>query len=286
VNWLGEIAPRDGLTLGYFTGVVPRAALDDPAFRVDIANLKFVSAGPLGTMLTFARTDVLPEGLKTPQDIMKGKQFWAAGISPESNKDIRMRMQLDLLGLPYSFVSGYAGAADIRIALQRSEVHLVTEPIPTYRQVIEPALTKRGEVIPLWSDPIDNGTTLSASPDSAQIGVLPYHEFYKTAKGGYPSGRMWDAFRFQNQVGSIFLRVLLMAPNTPDEAVDTIRQALMKLQNDPEIRREAEETLMFTPDYPAGDAVQQQYLRMLKAPPELKSFVLEYIKQTKTQRRR
>ena len=216
LNWLGEVAKPDGLTLGYLSGIVSRAAIEDSTIRVDMRKFEFISAGPPGTMVAFARTDIIPGGLKDPFDIMKAKDFWSAGISPDTNKDIRNRMQLDMLGLKYNFVTGYPGTADIRLALQRGEVQFMTESISSYRQTIEPSMTKRGTVVPLWADPLDDGTgELAPSHDTTELGFLPYHEFYRKVKGTLPSGEMWEALRVQNQVGAFFLRVLLMPPGTP-----------------------------------------------------------------------
>jgi hypothetical protein len=282
-NWLGEVAPKDGLTLGYLAGVAARAAVDDPAMRVDMTKLTFISAGPPGPQLTFMRTDFGP-GLKKPEDIMKARDLWAAGISVDSNKDIRMRMQLEMLGLPFRFVTGYPGTADIRLAIQRGEAHLATESIPSYRQAIEPTMTKSGVVMPLWSDPIDDGSVLRRAPDSDRLGVPAFHEFYKQVKGSEPSGELWEAFRMLTHVGTVFLRVLAMPPDTPPEAAAALRRAIDAFQNDPRIRNEAETTFMYTPSYPNGEAVELQFKRMLKQSPEMKAFVQKYVESGSTKR--
>ena len=174
-NYVGEVAPPDGLTLGYFTGFGSKAMMADPALRVNILKFAFVAAGP-GISVTYIRSDV-PPGLKVPADILKAKDFWAGGLTPDSDKDVRERMELDFLGLHYNYISGYKGSPEARLALQQNEIQMYPESMPTYRSSIEPGLVKTGEVIPVWYDPLDDGENFYKSPDAEGIPALPYDQF-------------------------------------------------------------------------------------------------------------
>jgi hypothetical protein len=63
VNWLGQIAAPDGLTVGFFTGAASKTAMGDPGIQIDLRKFGFVAAGP-GISVTYIRTDV-PPGIKT-----------------------------------------------------------------------------------------------------------------------------------------------------------------------------------------------------------------------------
>ena len=120
-----------------------------------------------GVTVTYARTDT-PPGLKRPEDIMKASDFWLGGLAPEIDKDIRARMQLDMLGLKYHYISNYPGSAEARLAIERNEVQVFPESMPTYRASIEPMVAE-GRAIPLWYDPLDNGEKFSVPVEAAGI---------------------------------------------------------------------------------------------------------------------
>ena len=188
-NWLGEVAKPDGMTLGYFTATPVKAALGDPALRVDPTKFTFVAGAP-GMQVTFIRSDT-PPGIKTPADIMKAKDFWIGGFTPDSLKDLLERLQLDLLGVKYKYVSAYTGSAEARLAMQRNEIQLFSEGVATYRSSIESDLVKTGQVSPLWYDPRDDGKAMHTQPDAEGIPVLPFDQFLKQQKGEIPQGQMW-----------------------------------------------------------------------------------------------
>ena len=63
-GYLGEVAPKDGTSLGYFTGSAWRYANNPERFRVDFRTYEFVAYQP-GTSIAYMRTDV-PPGIKEP----------------------------------------------------------------------------------------------------------------------------------------------------------------------------------------------------------------------------
>lgn len=278
-NWLGEIAPPDGLNLGYFTGTAAKAAAGDSSMRIDATKLAFVAGGP-GVSVAYIRTDV-PPGMKTPADIMKASGFWAGGLSADSDKDIRQRMQLDLLGLNYKYITGYPGSAEARLALQRNELQMYPESMPTYRATIEEGLVKAGEAIPLWHDPIDDGETFTASPDAEGIPAQTFTDFLISQKGALPRSALFDAFRLVNSVGTVFLRVIVMPPGTPKEAVGAVKAALAAMVKDQAYRDDALKTMKFVPNFVVDDKTERLFRAKLSPEPSVKAFILDYIEKGK-----
>lgn len=274
-NWLGQVAAPDGLTLGFLTGVASKAAMADPNFKVDMSKFAFVAGGS-GISITFIRTDV-PPGLRKPEDLMRAKDFWAGGLTPDSDKDLRERMQLDMLGVPYKYISGYGNTADVRLALQRNEVQMYVESSPTYRTTIEPGLVKTGQVIPLWHDPIDDGEKLTPSADADGIDAQTFDQFLIRMKGELPKGVMWDSFRRVNQVGTAFLRLFVMPPGTPPEAVEAIKVGLQKMSADLEFRAEAQRMMSYVPTYIVSDRAERLYRSVLSPDREFLGFMHAYI---------
>ena len=243
--------------------------------RVDGSKFAFVASGP-GVSVAYVRTDVAP-GMKTPADIMKAQDFWAGGLSAESEKDIRLRMQLDLLGLKYKYITGYPGSAEARLALQRNELQLYPESMPTYRATIEAGLVKAGEAIPLWHDPIDDGRNFHPSPDADGIPAKTFIDFLIDQKGAPPKSELFDAFRLINSVGTVFLRLIVMPPGTPRENVNAVKAALSAMQRTSEYREDALKTMKFTPVFLVDDNTEKLFRSKLSPEPNLRAFILDYV---------
>jgi tripartite-type tricarboxylate transporter receptor subunit TctC len=275
VNWLGQIAAPDGLTMGFFTGAASKTAMGDPGIQIDLRKFGFVAAGP-GISVTYIRTDV-PPGIKTAADLMKASNFWVGGLATESDKDVRMRMGLDLLGIKYRYVSGYPGSAEARLAFQRKEVEFFNESMPTYRASIEPALVKTGEAIPVWFDFIDDGDSYTRLPDADGIDALHFRDLYIKMKGEEPKGELWDAYRVVNAVGTTFLRILVVPPGSPKESIAALKQGLQGVQDDADYRDEANKTIKFVPRYVADDKAEHLFQLAASPEPKMRAFIRDYI---------
>src|SRR4029453_8919039 len=112
-NYLGEIAKPDGLNMGYFTGQFFNVLTADPTLRVDLAKFAYI-ASIEGVAVAYMRKDVAP-GIQDPRDIIKAKGLRAGGLSLNSAKDVRFRLQLDILGIPPQSVTGYNSNSDARL---------------------------------------------------------------------------------------------------------------------------------------------------------------------------
>jgi len=103
-KYLGEIAPRDGTMMGYFTGATQRYVSNPERFNVDFRTYEFIAVLPSGR-IHFMRTDV-PPGIKRAADVIKGENIVVGGLGPQQPKDMAMRLTLDMLGARYSYVTG------------------------------------------------------------------------------------------------------------------------------------------------------------------------------------
>src|SRR5215471_18383235 len=153
-QYLGEVAPRDGTVIGYLSGTAWVYVSDPDRWRVDFRKYEFVAYQP-GTTVHFVRTDV-PPGMHQPADIAKAQGLIAGGLSADTSKDLRLRLGLDMLGVPYKYVTGYRSSPPARLALQRGEINMFSESPPSYRSIVEPQLVKTGQAIPVWWDEIED----------------------------------------------------------------------------------------------------------------------------------
>jgi tripartite-type tricarboxylate transporter receptor subunit TctC len=275
-NWLGEIAPKDGTAMGYLTGASWLYASDPGKYRVDFLTYDFVAYQP-GTSIYYVRTDVA-HGIKTSADLMKAKGLISGGLAADNSKDLLMRLALDMLGVPYRHVTGYRSNNTARMALQQNEINLFSESPPGYRSVVEPSLVKNGQVIPTWYDPGWNGESFSVPRQVEGLTIPPFHEYFQRVKGGKPSGQLWDVYLTSLAINGAMQRMLVLPPGVPKGALDALRAAVLKLNNDPAFAEEARKVVGFVPEYVAGPETNRQVRSALAVKPEVRAFVANYIK--------
>ena len=108
-TFLGEVGPRDGTMLGYFSGTAWNYVNEPERWRVDLRSFEFI-AYQSGTTIHFVRTDV-PPGLREAADIAKARGLVAGGLAVDNPKDLRLRLALDMLGVPHRYVTGYGSGS-------------------------------------------------------------------------------------------------------------------------------------------------------------------------------
>jgi hypothetical protein len=139
-------------------------------------------------------------------------------------------------------------------------------------------MVKSGMVTPLYYDPNYDGESFSVPSVMKGSPVPGFPEFYRAVKGGVPSGMLWDVYRTNLAVDSAMLRTLAMPPGTPKAAVDALRTALARLNDDKDYAAEALKSIQFVPHYETGPDINARVRRNLNVSPEIRAFVLDYMK--------
>jgi tripartite-type tricarboxylate transporter receptor subunit TctC len=273
-SYLGEVAPRDGTFVGYLTGSSWLYASQPERWRVDFRTYEFVAYEP-GTTVHYVRTDV-PPGMKKPADIVKAKGLIAGGQSIDISKDLRLRLGLDMLGVPFRYVTGYQSSPPARLALQRGEINMFSESPPSYRAVVEPDLVTPGIVIPVWWDEV-------ADPPPPQkqmegLTIPSYPQLYKEVKGTLPAGPLWNAYKTLFDINSTLQRVIVLPPGAPKAAYEALRLGIERLNNDKDFAAEALKTIKFVPDYPSAPDINQKVRAMMQVTPEMRTFINNYMR--------
>jgi tripartite-type tricarboxylate transporter receptor subunit TctC len=278
-NYLGEVGPKDGTMVGYFTGTAWAGISQANAFHADYKTYEFVAYEP-GTTVYFMRADV-PPGMKRPEDIVKAKGLIAGGLGANNSKDLLIRLTLDMLGMPYRYITGYQSSTRARHALEQGEINLYSESPPSYRAVIAPSLVKSGEVMPLWYDPGWNGESFSVPKQVADLPLMSFPDLYKKIKGTTPSGKLWEAYLSILTVNSGMQRLIVLPPKAPKAALDALQTAVLKLNDDKEFAQDADKAVGFVPEYVAGPNTGNQVRKALTTHPEIQAFLDDYIKHPK-----
>jgi tripartite-type tricarboxylate transporter receptor subunit TctC len=275
-TYLGEVAPKDGTYVGYLSGTSWVYVSEPERWRVDFKAYEFVAYQP-GTTVHFARTDI-PPGLKEPADIVKAKGLIAGGLSADTSKDLRLRLGLEMLGVPYQYVTGYRSSAPARLALQRGEINMFSESPPSYRAVVEPQLVKTGQAIPIWWDATDTADPPAPQKQMEGLTVPSFPQLHKKVKGNLPDGQKWEAYRTLFDVNSTLQRLIVLAPGTPKAAYDALRIAIERINNDKDFAAEAVKAIEFVPDYPTAPDMSNKVRAMLHATPEMRAFINDFMR--------
>jgi tripartite-type tricarboxylate transporter receptor subunit TctC len=275
-NYLAELGPRDGTMAGYLTAAAWTYVIDPGSYRIPFNQFEFVAYQPVNVVY-YMRADTQP-GMKSAADLMQAKGLVAGGLAADSSKDILIRLTLDMLGVPFKYVTGFRSSAPARLALQRGEINFFSESSPSYFGVVEPSLVKTGQVIPVFYDPISDGRSFAPFKQMDDQSVAGFPDFYRKLKGAMPSGRLWDVYRTNLAVDSAMLRTVVYPPGVPQAAVDALRKAVAALNSDPEFAAEALKSIQFVPQYITGPGINDQVRRTLVVDPAIRTFVSEYIK--------
>ena len=275
-NYLGELGARDGTMAGYLTAAAWNYVIEPSAYRVDFSTYEFVAFQPVNVVY-FMRADT-PPGMKSGADLLRATELVAGGLGVDSSKDLLIRLTLDMLGVKYKYVTGFRSSAPARLALQRGEINFFSESSPSYFSVVEPTMVKTGQAIAVFYDPIHDGKTFAPFKPMDDQAVPGFPDFYRKLKGKLPSGPMWDAYRANLSIDSAMLRTVVLPPGVPAAAVDALRSAVARLNNDPEFAKEAQKSLQFVPQYVTGGDLNAQVRRTLVVKPEIRTFVSDYVK--------
>jgi len=273
---LGELAPKDGTTIGFLTAIAWNFASRPESFRIDFRKYEFLGYSG-GTAVYYVRSDA-PPGMKEPADILKAKSLVSGGVAAHSGRDISIRLTLDILGVPFRHVTGYTSGGRARLALQGNEIQLYSDTMSGYKGAVEPTLVKNGNVIPLYFDPLWDGKNFEVDPAAKDLPILPFQEFYKSLNGGkLPSGILWESYLALSMLNGTMQRIIALPPGAPPAAVAAIRAALKKMNSDAEYAAEAIKTYGYAPSFYAEQDTDSKVRTALSVSQEVRKFIADYV---------
>jgi tripartite-type tricarboxylate transporter receptor subunit TctC len=118
-NYLAVTAPKDGTTIATFSRGVPMQPLvDKTGVRFDPLTLEWIGSpsNEVSLGLSWHSSPV-----KTFADL-RAKGMTVGTTGPATDTNVFPRVVANVLGVPLKMVSGYRGAADILLAVERGEV--------------------------------------------------------------------------------------------------------------------------------------------------------------------
>jgi tripartite-type tricarboxylate transporter receptor subunit TctC len=248
-NWLYNVAPKDGLVIG----AVSRGIAFDPLFnpgdsRYDATKFNWIGSSNNEVSVCVAWHTT---GITSVQDL-KERELIVGGTGAATDADQFPKILNGVLGTKIHVVTGYPGAVDINLAMERGEVggrcgwswSSIVSAAPELLKdkklnvLVQLALKKHVDLpnVPLVID-------LTDSPEQKQILRL----------------------MFARQVLG---RPYVSPPGVPADRVSALRKAFVDTMQDPEFSAEAEK-LKLEVDIVPGEEVQQLVSDIYKTPSEI-----------------
>jgi hypothetical protein len=269
-NEFAERVAHDGLTLLTASGQLNlRAFLGLRNLRLKLDALEPIVAAPMGHVTAISAQ----AGIKDPTKLNEARRPLTKGITDPIGS-LESVMALELLGVEYRPVPGYAGRSETRLGLERGELMLNTQSTPAYLARVLP-LVKEGRVIPLYAmgffDAQGNPVRDPGLPD-----MITVPELYEQIHGRKPSGMVWEAFKavvplVQNTRGTIWAH-----NDIPAAALQDLRTGVERMARDPAFLQAGANIME---GYPIihGDDLRQIKAGMQATPPEVIAYLREFL---------
>lgn len=264
-NYVYRQASPDGLAVVMFNNsLVVQNALGDPRIKIDFRKLGWVGAPSIGVPVCMVMGFT---GLKTLDDVLKTKMPLKAGATRAGSAGYDLPLILnETLGTNIEVISGFTGTATTRVALQKREVNTFCSQWESMRVTARAMLDATGEdkLIPFiisehWEDPEVKNLPLfkDAIKDPKKYGIF----------------RAWAA-----QMD--FQRPFSVAPGTPKDRLEILRNGLTQTLKDPELLAEAKKSkLVITPV--SGEKTEKLVDEVLSMPAEAKKSLQFLVRKTK-----
>ena len=226
-NYVYGVAKPDGLALGavnpalYFDQLVGRSEV-----KFDWAKFNWIGSPEKNDVVSYMRAD---QPLKTIDDWRNAKEPPKCGSTGTGSTGHYIpRLLEETLGIKTQIVSGYPGAPDIELAIERGEVFCWSPLLATYfgREPYR-RWHKSGYVRVLMQTGAKRDARLKDTPTLNEL-----MQQYKTAEAGRRLAKViLTAATLGRPVGT--------APGTPADRVKILRDAYAKALADPELLAEA-----------------------------------------------
>lgn len=222
-NWLYNIAPKDGTVMATFVQSVPFEPLyGNTSAKFDSAKFSWI--GNLEESVAVCGV-TKASGVATFED-MRAKETIIAGTGATGPLGKAALAVKNLLGAKIKLVSGYAGSASVKLAMNRGEVAGICGlPMSTIKS--------------FWKDDYESGNfkpiiQLSGKKDPALGGIPHANDYIKTEEDRQVFGLIFGI----QALGRLFVA----PPGVPAERKAALRAAMAATEKDPAFLEDAKKT--------------------------------------------
>ena len=255
-NHVYNVAKPDGLTLLMpLNSVYVDQLVGRPQVQFDLRKFHWIGSPSVEPSIMYMRADA---PYKSIEDIIKAKVAPKCGGSGTSSTDFILSSVLEeMLGAKINSILGYPGGTEIDLAVEKNEVvcrshsvsaHFGREPFDSWhKKAFDRHLVQTGRK----RDP--------RAPDAPTL-----QELFERHKVPENSRRVARILLAAVELG----RPMMVTPGTPPEAVKILRDAYMKVLNDPAARDEAKKSRMDI-EPTSGEELEALAKDIFDAPPEV-----------------
>jgi tripartite-type tricarboxylate transporter receptor subunit TctC len=255
-NYVYGIAKPDGLTLGavnpalYFDQLVGRSEV-----KFDWAKFNWIGSPEKNDIVYYMRAD---QPLKSVEDLRSAKEPAKCGSTGTGSTGHYIpRLLEETLGIKTQIVSGYPGASDIELAIERGEVFCWSPLLATYfgREPYR-RWHKSGYVRVMLQTGAKRDPRLKDTPTLNEL-----MQQYKTSEAGRGLAKViLTAATLGRPIGA--------APGTPADRVKILRDAYAKAIADPDLLGEAAKQ-GWEVDPTKGEELQSLSMEVIAQPREI-----------------
>jgi tripartite-type tricarboxylate transporter receptor subunit TctC len=258
-NYLYKLAKPDGLTLGHFSGsLFPLQAMGQKEITFDAARFEHVGGvAKVEIACGFAKWS----GIDSMEKWLAQKTApRMPGTAPGTGGHDTSRLLHATLGVPMQLVLGYKSTGEMRLAMERGEVHGICNGWETFRS--------------LWKKSIDSGDmimVLQALPKPhADLPKVPLAISYAKSEEAK------QLIQLGAHDVSAIARPFVLPPNTPRDRVQIIRNAFTATMGDAGFLADAERANLDIAPL-SGTELEKTVRGILQSPPALLSKLKEII---------
>jgi tripartite-type tricarboxylate transporter receptor subunit TctC len=245
-NQLLNIAPRDGTVLGMIDQAIALTQILEPkSVRGDVTKLNWIGRAVDNSAILYA-WHTAP--VKKIADALDKELILATS---GQNSRLWGAMLRNMLGYKLKLLSGYQGAAEAALAMERGEIHALTQPYPVLRAE-KPDWLREKKVNFLMQAGVDS------HPDLKDIPLIT--DLARTDE----ERRMIEFIAGNSRVG----RAITSPPGQPPERVAELRRAFLAVMADAEFLAEMKRASLDLNPMP-GEELQREMEKALNVSPEL-----------------
>ena len=212
INHLANIAPKDGTVLGMIDQAAGLTQILDPkSFKADVTKFNWIGRITDNAAVIFA-WHTAP--IKKMEDAFEKELIIATA---GQNSRMLSAMMRNMMGFKMRSLSGYAGPQESNLAMERGEIHALTQPWSVLRSE-KPEWLREKKVNILVQVGVDS------HPDLTQVPLLATYARTDEER------QIVDFLAGNSRVG----RAVTSPPGQPPERVADLRAAFMKTMQDPD----------------------------------------------------
>ena len=274
-------AKADGTTLAYVAWSGSTRILDEGALKIEFDKLGLIGGIGGGSQLISVSTD-LGDGVEKPEDFMNVGEFSFGGYSAKSMPSMAFAAAFDMLGLDWSFVSGFRGGGKIAAAHARGEIDVGMATSSYYRTQLEGGVVADGDVLPLFylGAPTEDGKSL-VETDAFGDTAVPFSTYYRNVTGKDPSGPEWDLIKFNGTSHEPVTWLIFAPADTPADTLKTLRDAFASVATDAAYIADTAKVLGGDPVVTYGQGIIDKVDNVQKTSEEMKELLRTYIAKLK-----